>query len=87
MSVMGKARSMLPCARLTSIAVLASAAASRTDSLTSAGHDALSALNGGYHLAFMIGAAFAVAAMVVAAVLIRAEAPAAMHAATAVEAE
>jgi EmrB/QacA subfamily drug resistance transporter len=69
------------------LAVLASAAASRTDSLVSAGHDALSALNGGYHLAFMIGAAFAVAAMVVAAALIRAEAPAAMHAAPAVEAE
>jgi len=62
------------------LAVLASSAASRTESLSNAGHDALSALNGGYHLAFLIGAAFAVAAMVVAAALIRAEAPAAMHA-------
>src|SRR5262249_54050582 len=62
-------------------AVLASAAASRTDSLTSSGHGALEALNGGYHLAFVIGAAFAVAAMIVAAVLIRAEVPAATHAA------
>jgi EmrB/QacA subfamily drug resistance transporter len=72
------------------LAVLASAAASRTDSLSSAGHDALAALNGGYHLAFMIGAAFAVAAIVVAAALIRAEMPAAMHGAEpvpAVEAE
>ena len=62
------------------LAVLASAAASRTDSLLSSGHGALAALNGGYHVAFMIGAAFAVAAMIVAGVLIRAEAPAAMHA-------
>jgi hypothetical protein len=61
------------------LAVLASAAASRTDNLTRAGHDALSALNGGYHLAFLIGAAFAVAAMVVAAILIHADAPAPMH--------
>jgi MFS family permease len=63
------------------LAVLASAAASRSDSLTAAGHDAVSALNGGYHLAFMIGAAFAAAAIVLAATLIRAEAPAPMHAA------
>ena len=72
------------------LAVLASAAASRTESLSNAGHGAIEALNGGYHLAFMIGAAFAVAAMVVAAVLIRAEAPVAMHGAEgvpAVEAE
>jgi EmrB/QacA subfamily drug resistance transporter len=69
------------------LAVLASAAASRTDSLLSSGHSAVSALNGGYHLAFMLGAAFAVAAMVLAAVLIHAEAPAPMHAAPAVEAE
>jgi EmrB/QacA subfamily drug resistance transporter len=72
------------------LAVLASAAASRTESLSSTGHGALAALNGGYHLAFMIGAAFAVAAMVVAAVLIRAEAPVPMHGAEgvpAVEAE
>jgi EmrB/QacA subfamily drug resistance transporter len=63
------------------LAILASAAASRTDSLTNSGHGPLASLNGGYHVAFMIGAAFAVAAMVVAAALIRAEAPAPMHAA------
>jgi EmrB/QacA subfamily drug resistance transporter len=61
------------------LAVLATAAASRTDSLENAGRGALSALNGGYHLAFLIGAAFAVLAAAIAAVLIRAEAPA-MHA-------
>jgi EmrB/QacA subfamily drug resistance transporter len=69
------------------LAVLASAAASRTDSLTSSGDGPLVALNGGYHLAFMIGAAFAVAAMIVAAVLIRAEAPAAAHGAEPVPAD
>ena len=68
------------------LAILASAAASRTESLTNAGHDAVSALNGGYHLAFLIGAAFAVLAAVVAAVLIQAEAPAVVPAA-ALEAE
>jgi EmrB/QacA subfamily drug resistance transporter len=72
------------------LAVLASAAASRTDSLSSSGQGALAALNGGYHLAFLIGAGFALLAAAVAAVLIRAEAPAAMHApegVAAVEAE
>jgi MFS family permease len=68
------------------LAVLASAAASRTESLSNSGHGALDALNGGYHLAFMIGAAFAVAAMVVAAVLIRAEAPVPVHGAEGVPA-
>ena len=61
------------------LAVLASAAASRTENLLSSGHGAVAALNGGYHVAFMIGAAFAVAAMVVAAAVIHAEAPAPMH--------
>jgi len=63
------------------LAVLASAAASRTASLRDTGHALLPALNGGYHLAFMIGAAFALLAVVVAAVFIHAEAPAPVHAA------
>src|SRR5947207_1621813 len=58
------------------LAILASLAATRTNSLSSSGHGPLSALNGGYHLAFMIGAAFAVIAAAVAAVLIRADATA-----------
>jgi EmrB/QacA subfamily drug resistance transporter len=66
------------------LAVLASAAASRTDAL-SATEGALTALNGGYHLAFMIGAAFALLAGVVAAALIHADAPA--HAVEPVTAE
>jgi MFS family permease len=61
------------------LAVLASAAASRTGSLEDSGHSLVAALNGGYHLAFVIGAGFAVLAGAVAAALIRAEAPAMAH--------
>jgi EmrB/QacA subfamily drug resistance transporter len=43
------------------LAVLASLAASRTDGLLAAGDDALVALNGGYHAAFLVGAIFAAA--------------------------
>ena len=57
------------------LAVLASAAAARTDSLTSSGEPELEALNGGYHLAFMVGAAFTLVGALVAAAFIRAEAP------------
>jgi EmrB/QacA subfamily drug resistance transporter len=56
------------------LAVLASVAASRTESLTNAGEGTLAALNGGYHVAFMVGAVFAVLAGVVAATLIQSEA-------------
>jgi len=56
------------------LAVLASAAASRSDSLTASGDARLDALNGGYHTAFLIGAIFAAAAAVLAAALIRATA-------------
>jgi MFS family permease len=60
------------------LAVLASLAASRTDSLTASGHGHLAALNVGYHVALLAGAVFAVAAASVAAVFLRsgAEAPA-----------
>ena len=44
------------------LAVLASLAASRTDSLLASGEDELEALNGGYHVAFLVGAVFAAAA-------------------------
>ena len=56
------------------LAVLASVAASRTESLSNSGEGALAALNGGYHVAFMVGATFAVLAGVVAATLIKSEA-------------
>jgi EmrB/QacA subfamily drug resistance transporter len=56
------------------LAVLASVAASRTESLSDSGEGTLAALNGGYHVAFMVGAIFAILAGVVAATLIKSEA-------------
>jgi MFS family permease len=53
------------------LAVLASLAASRTDTLTAAGHSHLSALTGGYHLAFVFGAIFAAAAATIGVTLLR----------------
>jgi EmrB/QacA subfamily drug resistance transporter len=47
------------------LAVLASVAASRTDSLTASGEGHLEALTGGYHLAFLVGALFAIGAAVI----------------------
>jgi MFS family permease len=61
------------------LAILASLAASRTDSLR-ATHDALSALNGGYHLSFVVGAVFAAAAAALGAGVLRiAHVPAPQH--------
>ncbi len=54
------------------LAVLASLAAARTDRLLALGADSLAALNGGYHIAFAIGAAFAAAASLASAALLRA---------------
>ena len=48
------------------LAVLASLAAARTDTLLANGDDSLTALNGGYHVAFLVGAVFVVAAAAVA---------------------
>lgn len=56
------------------LAVLASLAASRTDSLLASGSGSLAALNGGYHAAFVVGAVFAVAAATVGALFLRASA-------------
>ena len=58
------------------LAVLASLAASRSDSLLASGDNALVALNGGYHAAFLVAAVFAVAAAVVSAVFLRTAVPA-----------
>jgi len=55
------------------LAVLASLAAARTDRLLALGADSLAALNGGYHIAFAIGAVFAAVASLLSAVLLRAE--------------
>jgi predicted MFS family arabinose efflux permease len=57
------------------LAVLASLADSRSVSLRSSGDDALAALNGGYHVAFVVGAIFIVASAGVGATLLRVEAP------------
>jgi EmrB/QacA subfamily drug resistance transporter len=53
------------------LALLASLAASRSESLLAAGDDPLTALTGGYHVAFLVGAGFAAAAAVLSAVLLR----------------
>jgi MFS family permease len=57
------------------LAVLASLAASRTDSLR-ATHGTLAALDGGYHAAFLAGAGFAVAAAAVGGIFLRNRGPA-----------
>jgi hypothetical protein len=53
------------------LAVIASLAASRTDSLLSAGDAPLVALTGGYHLGFLVGGLFTAAAVVLAALVLR----------------
>jgi MFS family permease len=53
------------------LAVLASVAASRTDSLRESGDGALQALTGGYHTSFLIGALFALAAAALGSALLR----------------
>jgi MFS family permease len=53
------------------LAVLATIAATRTDDLQGAGRSAEAALNGGYHLAYLIGAVLVVAAIGVALTVLR----------------
>jgi MFS family permease len=53
------------------LAILASVAASRSDSLLASGENQLTALAGGYHTAFLISALFAAGAAVLGAVLLR----------------
>jgi EmrB/QacA subfamily drug resistance transporter len=63
------------------LAVLASVAASRTNALADAGHSQITALTGGYHVAFLIGAIFAAGAALIGAALLRtSDASAAAHA-------
>jgi EmrB/QacA subfamily drug resistance transporter len=61
------------------LAVLASLAASRTDRLEASGEGALAALNGGYHVAYVVGTVFVVASAVVAGLLLRPEPGLAAH--------
>jgi MFS family permease len=56
------------------LAVLSTLAAERSDGLRAHGSDAMSALNSGYHLAYLIGALLAVTAALIAAVTLRAPA-------------
>jgi MFS family permease len=59
------------------LAVLASVAASRTETLAASGDSQLEALTGGYHASFLIGALFAAAGAVIGAAFLRTrEAPA-----------
>jgi EmrB/QacA subfamily drug resistance transporter len=58
------------------LAVLASLAAARTDDLLALGANLPTALNGGYQVAFAIGAVFAAAAALLSAVLLRSRAQA-----------
>jgi EmrB/QacA subfamily drug resistance transporter len=57
------------------LAVLASLADSRTDSLRAAGDGRLVALTGGYHIAFLVGAVFAALAGALGATLLRDRVP------------
>jgi EmrB/QacA subfamily drug resistance transporter len=58
------------------LAILASLAASRTADLRASGDAPRAALAGGYHIAFLVGAAFAAAAAALGAAFFRANAPA-----------
>jgi MFS family permease len=53
------------------LAVLASIAASRTDTLAANGDGSLAALTGGYHAAFLVGGVFAAVAAAVGGLLFR----------------
>ncbi len=70
------------------LAILASLAAARTSNLLAASHDPMTALTGGYHLAFLAGAIAAILAAVIGGTLLRQTAPITEHAeeSTAVEA-
>ena len=57
------------------LAVLATVASERTNGQISAGASNLAALNSGYHLAYLIGAALVAVALAIAAIVLRAPAP------------
>jgi EmrB/QacA subfamily drug resistance transporter len=61
------------------LAVLATLATERTDGLRADGETTVSALNSGYHLAYLIGAGLVAVAAVVALSVLRGEAPAAIE--------
>jgi hypothetical protein len=53
--------------------VLATTASTETGHLREAGQGAVAALNGGFHLAYVIGAALVAVAIVIATVVLRSE--------------
>jgi MFS family permease len=55
------------------LAVIATLASTRTDSLLAQGDSTASALTGGYHMAFLIGSALVTAAIVLALTVLRSE--------------
>ena len=57
------------------LAILASLAAARTDTLLASGDGRLASVNAGYHVAFVVGAIFLVLASALAAALLRPAAP------------
>jgi EmrB/QacA subfamily drug resistance transporter len=61
------------------LAVLASLAASRTDSLLASGDEALVALTGGYHAAFLVGAIFAATGAAIGGAFLVNRGPAGAH--------
>jgi hypothetical protein len=61
------------------LAVLASLAAARTDGLLASGTATAAALSGGYQVAFVSGAAFAAAAALLGAILLRTGQPGAAY--------
>jgi EmrB/QacA subfamily drug resistance transporter len=62
------------------LALLATISTERTGSLLGDGESTTAALNGGFHLAYLIGAALAAVAIVAAVTVLRSESPAAMAA-------
>jgi predicted MFS family arabinose efflux permease len=63
------------------LAVLATLSATRSENLIADGESTASALNGGYHLAYLIGAALLVVGIIVAVTVLRQEDPAEARAA------
>jgi hypothetical protein len=63
------------------LAILASLADWRSSVLRDSGESELDALTGGYHLAFIVGMAFAIGAAVIGGLLLRTGAAAEAHAA------
>ena len=53
------------------LAVLATLASARTDGLRAAGEPAASALNAGFHVAYLVGAALVLVAIVIAVTVLR----------------